>query len=59
MNIEYILKNFKSHIEKIIFSCEHRVYILKGFKFYIEKILCYLFKLKYLNKKNLSYLKKT
>ena len=50
MNIEYILKNFKSHIEKIIFSCEHRVYILKDFKFYIEKILCYLFKLKYLNK---------
>ena len=35
----YILKGFKSHIEKNkFFSCEHRVYILKDFKSHIKKI---------------------
>jgi len=36
MKIEYILNNFKFHIEKIIFFNKNNIYI--GFESYIKKI---------------------
>jgi len=48
MNIEYILKGFKSHIEKKFLSCEHKIYIRKGFKFHIKKYNFFLGNIEYI-----------